>query len=334
MSVSAGQDPGGDHVQVTVRAWTALGVVYLVWGSTYLAIRYAIETMPPLLSAAARFLLAGAIALAAVPMLRGRVALRVTGPQLTTAVVSGLLLLVGGNGLVVIGEQRIPSGLAALLVACVPLWVVVLRALLRDRPRPVTLVGVAVGLVGVGVLLLPGGGGGTTDVRYAALLVLASLSWSAGSLLTTRRPVPADPFLLTAVQMLAAGVGLVVLALARGETRGFSPGAVSVTSWLALGYLVVFGSLVAFTAYVWVLGRAPVSVVSTYAYVNPAVAVLLGVAVAGERLTGTELLGGLVILLAVTVVVSAEGRRARRRRPVPVDIAAATPGPPEQRRAG
>jgi drug/metabolite transporter (DMT)-like permease len=295
-------------------AWSALGVVYVVWGSTYLAIRYTLDTIPPMLSAGARFLFAGLIALAAVRMVRGRVALRATRTQLGTAALSGLLLLVGGNGLVVFGEQRVPSGLAALLVACVPLWVVVLRALLRDRPTVVTLVGVLVGLVGVGVLLLPGGGAGTTDVGYAALLVLAGLFWSAGSLMTIRRPVPADPFLLTAVQMLVAGVGLLLLAAARGEPRGFSLGQVSLTSWLALGYLVVFGSLVAFTAYVWVLGRAPVSVVSTYAYVNPAVAVVLGVLIAKEQLTGAELAGGAIILVAVALVVTEEGRRSRRAR--------------------
>ena len=300
--------------RMTVRVWAALGVVYVVWGSTYLAIRYTIDTVPPLLSAGTRFVFAGMVALLAVRLVRGPAALRASRGELGTAAVSGVLLLVCGNGLVVIGEQRVPSGLAALIVACVPLWVVVLRALLRDRPTPVTVVGVLVGLVGVGVLLLPGGGNGSVDPWYAGLLVLAALSWSAGSLLATRRPVPADPFFFTAVQMLVAGAGLLLLATARGETTGFAVGQVSLTSWLALAYLVVFGSLVAFTAYVWVLGKAPVSVVATYAYVNPAVAVLLGVLVAGERLTGGELVGGLVILLAVAVVVSEEGRRSRQAR--------------------
>ncbi|HEX5496970.1 MAG TPA: EamA family transporter [Mycobacteriales bacterium] len=306
--------PVAAPTRMALSAWSALGVVYVLWGSTYLAIRYTIASMPPMLSAAARFSLAGLIALAAVRLVRGRAAMRASRTELGTAAASGLLLLVGGNGLVVFGEQRVASGLAALLVACVPLWVVVLRVLLRDRPAGVTLAGVLVGLVGVGTLLLPGGGRGAGDVGYAALLVLAGLSWSAGSLLTTRRPVPGDPFLLTAVQMLVAGVGLLVLAVARGELRGFSLGQVTDKSWLALGYLVVFGSLIGFTAYVWVLGRAPVSVVSTYAYVNPAVAVLLGVLVAGERLTGGELVGGLVILVAVALVVSAEGTRSRRAR--------------------
>jgi drug/metabolite transporter (DMT)-like permease len=293
-----------------VRVWGALGVVYVVWGSTYLAIKYAIETMPPLLSAGVRFLVAGLVALAAVRLLRGRAALRASGPELVTAAVSGLLLLMGGNGLVVVGEQRVPSGLAALIIACVPLWVVVLRAALRDRPSPVTVAGVLIGLVGVAVLLLPSGGG-QADVRYGAVLVGAALSWSVGSLLSTRRPVPADPLFLTAVQMLTGGTGLTLAALARGEQHRLALADVSAASWIALAYLVVFGSLVAFTAYVWVLGHAPVSVVSTYAYVNPAVAVLLGVVVAGEHLTAPEVVGGLVILLAVAVVVTEESRRKR-----------------------
>lgn len=300
-----------------MRVWVALGVVYVVWGSTYLAIRYAIATMPPLLSAGVRFAAAGLVALAVVRLARGREAMRASRPQLVTAAVSGLLLLVGGNGLVVIGEQHVPSGLTALIIACVPLWVVVLRVALRDRPSPVTVAGVLLGLVGVAVLLLPTGAGGSADLWHGGVLVVAALSWSVGSLLTTRRPVPADPFYLTAVQMLVAGVGLVLLAWARGETRGFSIADVSVTSWLAVSYLVVFGSLVAFTAYVWVLGHAPVSVVSTYAYVNPAVAVLLGVLVAGERLTGMEAVGGLVILLGVAVVVTEEARRQRMARQTP-----------------
>ena len=304
-----------------VRVWAALGVVYVVWGSTYLAIRFSIETLPPLLHAALRFVVAGAVLLTVVVLARGRAVLRVTAAQLTTAAVSGVLLLTGGNGLVSIGEQRVPSGVAALIVASVPLWIVVLRATLRDRPALITALGVLVGFAGVALLLLPGGSGGV-DARYAALILLASLSWSVGSLLVARRPVPADPLVLSAVQMLAGGVALLVLSAGRGEFAGFAAGQVSLKSWLALAYLVVFGSLLAFTAFVWLLGQAPVSVVATYAYVNPAVAVLLGAAFANERLTGPTAVGGLLILVAVALVVTAEGRARRRARH------AAPPGEP------
>jgi drug/metabolite transporter (DMT)-like permease len=296
---------------VNVKTVGALGIVYVVWGSTYLAIRYAIEGFPPLLSGALRFVVAALLLLTYLVLRRGRSALRASRTQLVTAAASGILLLAGGNGLVTIAEQRVSSGLVALLIACTPLWIVVLRALLRDRPRPATALGVLVGLGGVALIFLPGGSG-ETDLAYAALCVLAALCWSAGSLLVTLRPVPPDPLMLTTVEMFAGGLVLVVASLGRGELAGFSVGAVPGKSWVALAYLVVFGSLVAFTAYVWLLGNAPVSIVATYAYVNPAVAVLLGALVAGERLTGSALAGGLVVLAAVVLVVTAESRDRRR----------------------
>jgi drug/metabolite transporter (DMT)-like permease len=296
---------------VDVRTAGALAIVYVVWGSTYLAIRYAIEGFPPLLSAGIRFVVAAAIMLGYLLLRRRRTALRATKAQLVTAAVSGVLLLAGGNGLVTLAEQRVDSGLAALLIACTPLWIVVLRALLRDRPGPATTLGVLVGLGGVALIFLPGGAG-DTDIPYAALCVLAALSWSAGSLLVTLRPVPADPLMLTTVEMAAGGLLLLLLSVGRGELSGFSVGDVGAKAWLALAYLVVFGSLVAFTAYVWLLGNAPVSIVATYAYVNPAVAVLLGALFAGERLTGSALAGGLVVLVAVALVVTAESRERRR----------------------
>lgn len=291
-----------------VRVWVALGIVYVFWGSTYLAIRYAVETIPPLFSAGLRFSTAGLIMLVGVLAVRGTRTLRMSRAQLLTGSVSGLLLLFGGNGLVSVAEQKVDSGLAALLIACVPLWIVVLRTALGDRPGLATAGGVLLGFAGVALIFVPGGGSGS-DLGYSALCVVAGLSWAVGSLLVTRRPVPADPLVLTAVQMLAGGLVLLVVATATGELSGFSAGAVSTASWVGVGYLVVFGSLVAFTAYVWLLGHAPVSVVSTYAYVNPAVAVLLGVLIADERLTGAALAGGVVVLAAVAVVVTADSQR-------------------------
>jgi drug/metabolite transporter (DMT)-like permease len=315
--VTARQANGGTAARsgrLRPRGWAALGTVYVVWGSTYLAIKFAVETLPPLVSGALRFLTAGMLMLAVALLLRGRTALRASRAQLVTAAASGVLLLLGGNGLVSIGEQEVPSGLAALLVACVPLWIVGIRVLLRDQPGAVTVAGMLLGFAGVALIFLPGGGAWAGDPGHAGLIVLASLSWAVGSLLVARLPVPADPLALTTVQMLAGGAALVAVAALRGEFAGLAPTAVSARSWLAVGYLVVFGSLIAFTAYVWLLGRAPVSVVSTYAYVNPAVAVLLGVLLGGERLTRGTLAGGLVILVAVATVVTAEGRRHWRAR--------------------
>ena len=288
----------------------ALGIVYVVWGSTYLAIRYAIEGFPPLLSGGLRFAVAALLMLGYL-LVRRPAALRATRAQLTTAAVSGILLLAGGNGLVTVAEQRVDSGLAALLIACVPLWIVILRLLLRDRPGPATALGVLIGLAGVALIFVPGGSGGT-DPGYAALTVVAALSWAVGSLLVTLLPVPADPLTLTAVEMVAGSLVLLVAAAAHGEFGRFAPGDAPGSAWFALCYLVVFGSLIAFTAYVWLLGNAPVSIVATYAYVNPAVAVLLGALIAGERLTGSVLAGGLVILAAVALVVTAETRQRRR----------------------
>jgi drug/metabolite transporter (DMT)-like permease len=295
----------------------ALGIVYVVWGSTYLAIRYAIEGFPPLLSAGLRFV-AAAVLMFGYLAVRRPAALRANRTQLTTAAVSGILLLAGGNGLVTVAEQRVDSGLVALIIACVPLWIVILRLLLRDRPGPATALGVLIGLAGVALIFLPGGSG-EIDLGYAALAVLAALSWAVGSLLLTLRPVPADPLTLTTVEMAAGGLVLLVAAAAHGEMARFAPGDAPASAWFALSYLVVFGSLIAFTAYVWLLGNAPVSIVATYAYVNPAVAVLLGALIAGERLTRSALAGGLVILAAVALVVTAESR-VRRRAAEPAKV--------------
>ena len=287
--------------------WVALGTVYVVWGSTYLAIKVAIETLPSLLHAGVRFLLAGVVVLGVLAVTRPA-SLRVTRAQFGTALVAGVVLLLGGNGLVVLAEERVASGLTALIIAGVPLWIVVLRALGADRPPALTVGGVALGFVGVAVLLLPGGAG-QSDVGHALLVVGASLCWAVGSYFTTRRPMPASPFTATGLEMVCGGIALLAVGLARGEPGGFVLADASGRSWFAFGYLVVFGSLAAFTAYVWLLGNAPVSQVATYAYVNPAVAVLLGALILDEPITVTVVVGGLVIVAAVAVVVAEETRR-------------------------
>jgi drug/metabolite transporter (DMT)-like permease len=294
------------------RVWSALGVVYLVWGSTYLAIRYVVRTVPPFLGGGLRFSAAGLVMLVLVLALRGPGAFRVSRAELGTAALVGTLMLAGGNGGVTIGEQRVPSGLAALLVACVPLWIVVLRTGLGDRPHRVTVLGVLLGLSGVAILLLPGGGSGAVSLGYPLLVVLASLSWATGSLLSVRRPLPRDPLVLATIEMLAGGAVMLAGSGARGEWSGFSVAQVSGQSWAALGYLLGFGSLLAFTAYVYLLGSAPVSLVATYAYVNPAIAVLLGTLIAGEQLALATVAGAVVIVLAVALVVTEESRATRR----------------------
>lgn len=322
------------------RVWPALATVYLVWGSTYLAIRYAVVSVPPLLAVGARFAVAGLLLAAVTTLVRGRGGWRMSGVQARTAVVSGVLLTLGGNGLVTIGEQRIPSGVAALIIACVPLWLVIMRAALGDRPGWPTVVGVGLGVVGVGALFLPGGGAsGHTDTGYALVTVAASLSWAAGSLLAVRRPVPPDAMALASVQMLSGGVIALIWSVAAGELRGFHLGAVTPASWWALGYLLLVGSFLAYPVYLYLLRTAPVSLVSTYAFVNPVVAVLLGVAVAGEQLTAGEAVAATAIVVAVALVVTVEARRRGRVGPRWQDLPGGDPqrslGPPDRpRRAG
>ncbi len=294
--------------------WGALGIVYVVWGSTYLGIKISIETLPPLVSTGVRFTSAAVILVLAIAAIRPRT-LRVTRAELGTAVLSGLFLLVGGNGMVVLAEDRISSGLAALLVSTTPLWVVVLRTVLGDRPAVATMIGVGIGFGGVAILLAPTGSDGFDgDLWHSLLVVAAALSWATGSLLSIRRPMPANPFVGSVIQMFAGGLVLGTIGVARGELTGFALDQVSLRSWLALLYLVLAGSVVAFSAYVWVLGKLPVSTVTTYAYVNPVFAVILGALLLSEPIRPAMLIGGAVIVAAVAVVVTADGRQRRRDR--------------------
>jgi drug/metabolite transporter (DMT)-like permease len=298
----------------TLLVWGALAIVYVVWGSTYLAIKIVVETLPPLLSGAMRFVTASLILGAVVFLFRGRQAFRMSRRELGGAALVGLLLLTGGNGMVAVAEQHISSGLAALLVASVPLWLVIFRVVTRDRPQMMTLAGVLIGFGGVAVLSLTGGGS-AADGTGIAVILLASLSWSLGSFLSARIPMPADPFAASAIEMAAGGAGLVLTALVVGEHLDLT--AVSGRSWIALVYLVLMGSLVGFTAYVWLLGNAPISLVSTYAYVNPVVAVILGALILSEPVTGSMVAAGVVIVLGVALVVSTERRRKAEIVPEP-----------------
>ncbi|HKE99977.1 MAG TPA: EamA family transporter [Actinomycetes bacterium] len=321
----------GEHPEPTARAgvlaaavdgrgwlfWAALGTVYIVWGSTYLGIRVVVQTAPPLLAAGARFLLAGTLLGAVLVARRGLRVLRVPPAQLATAAVVGVLLLVGGNGLVFYAEQQVPSGLAALIVAAIPLWVIVLRLVARDRPAPATLAGVGLGFAGVAMLLLPGGHAEGAAPAYVALVVLATLLWAIGSFIASRRRMPANPFVATTVEMLAGGLVLTLLAAVTGEPGRLAAGSVSTASLVAFAYLVAFGSLLAFTAYAWLVQTAPISKVATYAYVNPVVAVALGSLLLAEPLTPLMLAGGAVIVAGVALVITADSRVRRRAAAAP-----------------
>jgi drug/metabolite transporter (DMT)-like permease len=285
----------------------ALGAVYVIWGSTYLAIRFAIETIPPFLMAAARYLTAGALLYG---WARFRGAPRPSLLHWRSAVMVGALLLLGGNGGVVWAEQRVDSGLAALLISTEPLWIVLLFWLSSGRKplHPRVIVGLLLGLAGMVLLVRPGGSG--VDLLGAAAVMLASLSWAAGSFYGQRAPIPDSPLAATGMQMLAGGSLLLLASTLTGEPARFVLAEVSTRSLLALAYLTVFGAIVAFTAYVWLLRVASPVLVSTYAYVNPVVAVFLGWALAGEPLSAGMLGAAAVILVGVVLITTSQGKAA------------------------
>jgi drug/metabolite transporter (DMT)-like permease len=284
----------------------ALLTVYLIWGSTYLAIRVVVtHGIPPLLGMGLRFLLAGALLAGVLAVRRGPRALRISRAQIVTSAVVGVLLLFGGNGFVAVAEQALPSGLAALLVSTTPLWLVVLGLITGDRARVASVVGTLIGFAGTAVLARPGGSGGA-PLWAVGLILLATLCWASGSLFSRRRPDPANAFVASAYQMLIGGAVLTVVGLARGDAARFDVSAVPPAGWWALAYLVVVGSLVAYTAYFWLLGNAPLQLVSTYAYVNPVVAVILGWLLLGEQVSLPVVIGGALAVVGVAVVISAE----------------------------
>ncbi len=300
---------------MTAAAWGALAIVYVVWGSTYLGIRIAIESIPTLMSGGMRFLVASALLAGFVAVRHGRGALRVSARRLGSAALVGVLLLAGGNGMVAVSEEHLATGLAALLVASVPLWLVLFRIGTGDRPPLATLAGVIAGFAGVGLLSLLGhGGSGST--ASVVIILFGSLCWALGSFVSGRLPLPANSLTTSVYEMVAGGIAMLLLGLAHGER--LHPSQVTTRSWLALAYLVAFGSLAAFTAYSWLLGNAPISLVGTYAYVNPAVAVALGALFLNEPVTWTVLAGGAIIIAGVGLVVSTERRpRTPRKDPEP-----------------
>jgi drug/metabolite transporter (DMT)-like permease len=292
--------------------WSALIAVYLIWGSTYLAIRYAVETTPPFLMAGARFIISGGF----LYLLR-----RASGdpvPKLVewrNAVIIGIFLLVGGNGGVVWAEQFVPSGLAALLVATVPLWMVLMDAFRPNGQRPSLRAASGILIGFAGVILLIGATAryeNTANLAGAAALVLASLFWAMGSLYGRSAALPPSPLLGTGMEMLSGGAALLILAYLLGEWSGFDHTTVSFRSALALIYLTVIGAG-AFVAYVWLLRVAPTPLVATYAYVNPLVAITLGYFWAHEPMTARTLFAAALILGSV-VLVSAPARNGDSTR--------------------
>ena len=283
----------------------AFAAVYILWGSTYLAIRYAIDTLPPFLMAATRFLIAGAILFVWAALTGERI--RYALSQWPKALLIGGLLLLGGNGGVTWAEKYIATGLAALLVASEPLWVVLLNwAITRRRPNWKVLLGVLIGLAGVALLVSDGltnvAARSQMSLASAGVVLLAAFSWAAGSVYANHKPIKASTSMASGMQMLGGGLLLLVLAIAAGDFGRFD---VAKVSWLSIGavcYLIVFGSLVGFTAYSWLLRNVTPARAATYAYVNPVVAVLLGWFLAGEPLTLRMLIAAAIIVGSVVLI--------------------------------
>ena len=286
------------------RIWTALITVYIVWGSTYLAIRFAVETMPPFIMAAIRFLVAGGILYVWRRLARDPVPRRI---EWRSALIVGLLLLVGGNGNVVWAEQHVASGVAALIVGSAPLWMVAIDAL-RPGGKKASLqtwAGVIIGFIGILILISPwkmiGGSAQMDPVGILALLFGAFL-WATGSLFSRNAALPASPLLGTGMEMLAGGAGFIILATIAGEWSQFDISSISARSLWGLAYLIFFGALVGFAAYTWLLRNAPTPLVSTYAYVNPLIAIFMGSIFAAEPLTPQILISALIVVSSVALI--------------------------------
>jgi len=290
---------------VKTKIWTALIALYIVWGSTYLAIRFTVETIPPFMSAGLRFLISGAI-LFAWRRLTGEPS--PTKKQWISTAIVGTALLLGGNGLVAWAEQRVPSGIAALMVSTSPMWLVLFEALRPGGTRPgwVAICGLLIGFGGVFILIGPAEftskSGTQFDTLGTVALLFASLLWSVGSIYSKHADMPKSTLMSTGAEMLAGAVILFVVSAGSGEMNGFRLADVSQRSWLGLGYLITIGSLVGFVSYGWLLQNAPVSLMSTYAYVNPVVAVFLGSWLAGEPLTPRTLLAAFIIIGSVVFI--------------------------------
>jgi drug/metabolite transporter (DMT)-like permease len=304
----------------TVAVVVALLTVYLVWGSTYLAIAVMIETMPPLLAAGARYGSAGLIVLgvlvAHARLRPGATLQRPTWAHWRTAAIVGILLLLGGNGGVVLGELFIASGVAAVLVAAEPIWLALFDAgISRRRPSGLVIGGLVAGVAGIVVLFVPVTGFGELDPLGIGLVLGAGISWAIGSMYVRYAELPRSAFLATGMEMLIGGLALAIAGVLLGELGRTDVAGFSMRSLAAFAYLVVFGSIVAFTAYTWLLANVPVSTVATHAYVNPIVAVALGAIFYAEPITPRTVIASVLIIGAVVAMVSGRPRQIDEATP-------------------
>ncbi|HEX6789238.1 MAG TPA: EamA family transporter [Gaiellaceae bacterium] len=298
-------------MNLPAKVWIALGTVYVIWGSTYLGIELTGETIPPLFAVGVRFIAAAGLMFAFTSWRRGRSVLRIRPRELAACAVVGALLP-GANAVLFVAERHVATGVSALIIGAVPLWLVVLRIGSGDRPPRAALIGVLVGFCGLVLLVRPEGGA----PLWALLLVVgSSVMWASGSFLSGKLPLPADSFAATSYEMLSGGLILLPIGLATTHPHFSHFSARSIGGFF---YLVTFGSVVGYTAYVWLLDNAPLGTVATYAYVNPVVAIALGAIVLHESLTWTIGIGAALVLACVAIVVRRETEVAQEPQQVPV----------------
>ena len=291
--------------------WISLWTVYLIWGSTYFAIAYVIESMPPLLAMGIRFLIAGLLLASIVSLRQGVGELRIPRAELRSTLLMGFLLLGFGIGTVSIAQAYVPSGIVALIIAALPLWIAIFRTISGERLAKVSWLGLMIGFAGVALLLKPGSITPVSDIEnsklflFMLLVLLGNVGWALGTFLAPRFALPQNTLVFTAYEMLAGGISLTLAGFVKGESISDFLDATS-WSWLWFVYLIVFGSIAAYTAYLWLVANAPVSLTATYAYVNPIIAVALGALFLDELITSAYAIGGLIILIGVILVVSVE----------------------------
>ena len=306
--MSAQRSQGISKSQLT---WLSLWTVYLIWGSTYFAIAYVIESMPPLLAMGIRFLIAGLLLALIISLRQGPSELKIPRAELRSSLLMGFLLLGFGIGTVSIAQAYVPSGIVALIIAALPLWIAIFRTISGEQLAKVSWLGLMIGFAGVALLLKPGSITPVSDIEnsklflFMLLVLLGNIGWALGTFLAPRFPLPKNTLVFTAYEMLAGGASLTLAGFIKGESISDFLDATS-WSWLWFVYLIIFGSIAAYTAYLWLVANAPVSLTATYAYVNPIIAVALGAIFLDELITSAYAIGGLIILIGVILVVSVE----------------------------
>lgn len=299
--------------------WISLWTVYIIWGSTYFAIAYVIETMPPLLGMGIRFFIAGVLLSLLIMINSGWKEFRIPAVEIRTSAVMGFVLLGFGLGNVALAEEHVPSGIVALIIAALPLWIAIFRTIDGQRPTAFSWIGLITGFLGVALLLKPGsvksvnGEDSTTVLFFMFMVLLGNIGWALGTYLAPRYPLPKNALVFTAIEMLAGGVSLTTAGLVKGESLGDFLDA-SNWSWIWFWYLVIFGSIIAYSAYLWLVSNAPVGLTATYAYVNPIIAVTLGAVFLDEVITVNYAVGGSIIVLGVLIVVTSESKMRIRTK--------------------